>query len=90
MLEYSEVVKTENETCFACPLQVEGTLRNAERFFFHYRHGYASLEVGTAEVGREVVNEEDPCADGYLPRSQYEKVFVSLLAEATLKRAGLG
>ena len=36
-------------TCEACPLQIEGTLPNGERFYFRARWDRASLEIGSRE-----------------------------------------
>ncbi len=43
------LVRTAEETCGGCPVQIEGTLVDGHHFYFRYRHGYASLGVGPTE-----------------------------------------
>ena len=45
-LDISEIATAEI-TCGACPVQVEGYLRDGRRYYFRFRHGLAGIGIGT-------------------------------------------
>ena len=53
-----EAVATQRRTSLACPEQYDGTLTDGRAFYFRYRHGWASLDLG-ATVDAAVWDERE-------------------------------
>lgn len=45
------LIETQKYTCFACPEQYEGILKDGRWFYFRYRFGRARLDVGNTGSG---------------------------------------
>ena len=79
-------------TCGACPVQIEGELTDGRKFYFRYRHAFASLAVGEypqgvveqSPGGPDVVtrrfSDRDPL-DGSLEIAEAQELLASMAAE---------
>lgn len=76
---YNEVVSAATQTCYACPAQWEGTLKDGRAFYFRYRSGEASLGIG--KTRDQAIT--DPGAwrthgdglDGFMEEDEFHDVF---------------
>jgi hypothetical protein len=79
-----EAVAEATCTCNGCPDQWEGTLVDGQKFYFRYRHGWASLGFGvTIEAAREdsLGERQMPFGDsmqGVLDDDERDHVFAEL------------
>lgn len=90
---YNQIVENDTQTCFACPTQYEGTLRDGRYFYFRYRYGWANLGVASESVdaaveaafrgsnGWSAGKGIGDTLDGVLGWEEYRKVFVELFDE---------
>ncbi len=88
-MEYNDIVKTDEQTCWACPTQWEGTLKDGRSFYFRYRWGTASL--GVAPIGEDPVLHPNTTGeqlgdglDGVLSTDDYRASFVRLFSALEL------
>ena len=82
--QYDDLVEYDEMTCFACPTQYEGKLKDGRYFYFRYRHGYASLRLGTCAVAAvsgvsgETGMRIGDGLDGLLNNNEYRETFMRL------------
>lgn len=80
-------------TCGACPVQIEGELTDGRRFYFRYRHAYATLAAGEHPQGIVEQSPRSDCAvisrdfpdrdplDGSLGALEGSELLASMAAE---------
>lgn len=92
MLDFHEVVASHEWTCLGCPSQVEGTLKDGQRFYFRFRWGVANLGVGAThdEAIRDPASVSAEWGDewaGVLSQKEFEALFMQLLPQRhTIRR----
>lgn len=85
-LTFDQVVASYTMTCFACPTQYEGRLRDGRWFYFRLRHGAARLGIGPDEgeahedsYGRSA--DVSDRFDGVASEGEFKELFMDLITE---------
>lgn len=83
-LGFHDVVLAHEWTCYYCPAQVEGVLKDGRCFYFRYRWGVAALGVGDSlgEANRDpnrVSLDYGDAFGGVLSQDEFVGLFMRLL-----------
>ncbi|MFI2663325.1 hypothetical protein [Micromonospora carbonacea] len=79
------LIATQQQTCWVCPDQWEGTLTNGSLFYYRYRSGWASLGIAApggepaADPGEVGVAWGDPLQGAFDSDNDRTRVFTLLL-----------
>lgn len=74
-MTFDDLVDSYEQTCFACPTQYQGQLRDGAWFYFRYRYGTASLSF---DGGHGVSLDRGDEFDGVMGETEFKAVFVEL------------
>ena len=72
---FTDLVATYEQTCFACPTQYQGQLRDGTWFYFRYRYGTASLSF---DGGHSVSLGRGDEFAGVMSEAEFQTTFVEL------------
>lgn len=79
MLTYETLVRSEDQTCFACPVLYEGVTVHGDSFYFRLRHGSARLVFNEGEsYERRASMNAINGLDGVCSYEEYKKMFMML------------
>lgn len=88
---YADLVAEAEQTCYSCPTQWEGRLKDGRFFYFRFRHGYVSVSLGDepCPIQSEVHAGERITHDdlGVMSDREYESWLVKMVARIDAQAA---